>query len=161
MALTVGDVAPEFKVPATTGDDQADFQLASYRGKKNVVIVFFPAAFTSVCSSELKGFQADLSKFAGYGAEVVGISTDSVPAQVAFQEKLGGLSFPLASDRWPYAKTGEAYGVFPATKHKFAPFNDRAIFVVDKQGKIAWFKIYPASEEPKTDEVLDVLKKLA
>jgi peroxiredoxin len=90
----------------------------------------------------------------------VGISTDSVPAQTAFQEKLGGLSFPLASDRWPYAKTGEAYGVFPATKHKFAPFNDRAVFIVDKQGKIAWSKIYPASEQPETSEVLDVLKKL-
>ena len=161
MALKVGDVAPDFKVPATTGEDEADFHLANYRGKKNVVIVFFPAAFTSVCSLELAGLQADISKFAGNGAEVVGISTDSVPAQIAFQEKLGGLSFPLASDRWPYAKTGEAYGVFPAAKHNLAPFNDRAVFVVDKQGKIAWFKIYPASEEPDTDEVLDVLKKLA
>ena len=160
MALKVGDVAPDFKVPATTGDDQADFRLASYRGKKNVVIVFFPAAFTSVCSSELKGFQADLSKFAGYGAEVVGISTDSVPAQTAFQEKLGGLSFPLASDRWPYAKTGEAYGVFPATKHEFPAFNDRAIFVVDKQGKIAWFKVYPAAEKPEVNGVLAELKQL-
>ena len=161
MALNVGDVAPDFKVPATTGDDQADFHLASYRGEKNVVIVFFPAAFTSVCSSELTAFEAHLSKFAEYGAEVVGISTDSVPAQTAFQEKLGGLSFPLASDRWPYAKTGEAYGVFPATKHKFAPFNDRAIFVVDKEGKISWFKVYPASEQPGIGEVLDVLRKLA
>ena len=161
MALKVGDLAPDFKVPATTGDDQADFHLASYRGKKNVVIVFFPAAFTSVCSSELTGFQAGLSNFAGYSAEVVGISTDSVPAQTAFQEKLGGLSFPLASDRWPYAKTGETYGVFPATKHKFSPFNDRAIFIVDREGKIAWFKIYPASERPDIGEVLGVLKKLA
>jgi peroxiredoxin len=161
MALKVGDLAPDFKLSATTGDEQADFVLSSHRGKKNVVIVFFPAAFTSVCSSGLKRFQTDLSQFAGYGAAVVGISTDSVPAQTAFQEKLGGLSFPLASDRWPYAKTGEAYGVFPATKHKYAPFNDRAIFVVDKPGKIAWFKIYPASEEPDTGEVLEVLKKLA
>jgi len=161
MALKVGDLAPDFKVPATTGDNQADFALASFRGKKNVVIVFFPAAFTSVCSSELTAFQADLSKFAEYGAEVVGISTDSVPAQTAFQEKLGGLSFPLASDRWPYAKTGEAYGVFPATKQQLAPFNDRAVFVVDKQGKIAWFKVYPAPEQPDIGEVLGVLGKLA
>ena len=161
MALKVGELAPDFKVPATTGDDQADFHLGNYRGEKNVVIVFFPAAFTSVCSSELKGLQADLAKFAGYDAEVVGISTDSVPAQTAFQEILGGLSFPLASDRWPYAKTGEAYGVFPATKHKFAPFNDRAIFVVDKAGKISWFKVYPAPEQPGIGEVLDALRKLA
>jgi peroxiredoxin (alkyl hydroperoxide reductase subunit C) len=161
MALKAGDLAPDFKIPATTGDNQADFQLSKHRGKKNVVIVFFPAAFTSVCSSELKTFQADLAKFAECDAEVVGISTDSVPAQTAFQEKLGGLSFPLGSDRWPYAKTGEAYGVFPATKHNFAPFNDRAIFVVDKQGKIAWLKIYPAAEKPDVDEVLAELKKLS
>jgi mycoredoxin-dependent peroxiredoxin len=161
MALKVGDMAPDFKIPATTGDKQADFHLANHRGKKNVVIVFFPAAFTSVCSSELKAFQADLAKFAEHAAEVVGISTDSVPALTAFQEKLGGLSFPLASDRWPYAKTGEAYGVFPATKHSFKPFNDRAIFVVDKLGKIAWLKVYPASEQPEVGEVLNVLKSLA
>ena len=102
-----------------------------------------------------------MTQFAEYDAEVVGISTDSVPAQTAFQEKLGGLSFPLGSDRWPYAKTGEAYGVFPATQHKFPAFNDRAIFVVDKQGKIAWRRIYPAAEKPDVDEVLAELKKLS
>lgn len=160
MALKVGDVAPDFKIPATTGDDQADFQLSKHRGKKNVVIVFFPAAFTSVCSSELKTLQAELAKFTEYDAQVLALSTDSIPAQIAFQEKLGGLSFPLASDRWPYAKTGEAYGVFPATKHEFAPFNDRAIFVVDKQGKITWFKVYPAAEKPDVNEVLAELKQL-
>ena len=160
MALEVGDLAPDFKIPVTTGDEQADFQLSNHRGKKNVVIVFFPAAFTSVCSSELKTFQAELAKFTEYDAQVLALSTDSIPAQTAFQEKLGGLSFPLASDRWPYAKTGEAYGVFPATKQEFAPFNDRAIFVVDKRGKIAWFKVYPASERPGIGEVLDVLRKL-
>jgi peroxiredoxin len=104
--------------------------------------------------------QADLARFAALNAQVVGVNTDSVPCHIAFQKSLGGLAFPLASDRWPYAKTAEAYGIFPAAKHS-APFlNDRAVFVVDKEGKIAWWKIYELREQPDDAEILDVLRKL-
>jgi peroxiredoxin len=104
--------------------------------------------------------QADLSCFAALNAQVVGVNTDSVPCHMAFQQSLGGLAFPLASDRWPYAKTAEAYGIFPASKHPVPFFNDRAIFIVDKEGKIAWSKVYELREQPDDAEILEALRQL-
>ncbi len=103
--------------------------------------------------------QADLAKLAGLNAQVVGVNTDSVPSHIAFQKSLGGLSFPLAADRWPYAETAKAYGIFPATKHTVPFLNDRAVFIVDKNGKIAWSKIYELKVQPSQAEILDALKK--
>jgi alkyl hydroperoxide reductase subunit AhpC len=109
----------------------------------------------------LSAIQAELAKFAGYNAQVVGVNTDTVFCHIAFQRSLGGLKFPLATDRWPYAKTAEAYGIFPPTKHQIPFINDRAVFIVDKNGKIAWAKIYELRQQPDNAEILDVLKKLS
>ena len=108
----------------------------------------------------MSAIQADLAKFAGSNAQVVGVNTDTVFSHIAFQKSLGGLSFPLTSDRWPYAKTPEAYGLFPPTKHDFAFVNDRAVFIVDKDGKIAWSKVYELGQQPDNAEILDALRKL-
>ena len=93
-------------------------------------------------------------------AQVVGVNTDSIFSHKAFQKSLGGLAFPLTSDRWPYAGTAIAYGLFPAVRHKLGGINDRAVFIVDKNGKIAWSKVYEIGEAPKVSELLDELKKL-
>jgi alkyl hydroperoxide reductase subunit AhpC len=90
----------------------------------------------------------------------VGINTDTVFSHIAFQKSLGGLKFPLASDRWPYAETAKAYGVFPASKHQFASTNDRAAFIVDKNGKLAWSKVYELTQVPDLTEIFDALRKL-
>lgn len=74
---------------------------------------------------------------------------------------MGGLSFPLASDRWPYAETAKAYGVFPASKHQLPFVNDRSVFIVDRNGKIAWSKVYELKQQPDNAEILDALRKLA
>ena len=160
MALKAGDAAPDFKLIAVTGDKQEDFQLSSHRGK-NVVLLFYILDFTPVCSAELPPFQAEYSKLSALDAVVVGICTDSVFSHTAFQKSLGGLNFPLASDRWPYAETAKAYGLFPATKHEFGGINDRAVFIVDRAGGIAWAKVYDIGEVPQVHDILDELKKLA
>ncbi len=108
----------------------------------------------------MSAIQADLAKFAGLNAQVVGVNTDTVFSHMAFQKSLGGLSFPLASDRWPYAQAAKAYGIFPASKHQFAFVNDRAVFIVDKSGKIAWPKVYELKQVPDVAEILEALKKL-
>ena len=115
MALKVGDTAPDFKLPCTTGDKPGEFQLSSYRGK-NVVLAFYPFDFTPVCTAEMPTFESELAKFAAHNAQVVGISTDSVPCHVAFQRSLGGLTYPLASDKWPHGEVARAYGIFPAAR---------------------------------------------
>lgn len=91
----------------------------------------------------------------------MGVNTDTVFSHIAFQKSLGGLSFPLLSDRWPYAKTAEAYGVFPPTKHQVPFINDRAVFIVDKNGKIAWLKVYELKQVPDIAEILEALKKIS
>lgn len=91
----------------------------------------------------------------------MGVSTDSVFSHIAFQKSLGGLKYPLAADRWPYAATAQAYGIFPPSKHEIPFVNDRAIFVVDKDGKIAWSKVYELRQLPDLDEVLDALQKIS
>ncbi|HEV2352281.1 MAG TPA: redoxin domain-containing protein [Terriglobia bacterium] len=159
MTLKVGDAAPDFKLPAVTGETQGEFQLSSQKGR-NVVLLFYVLDFTPVCAAELPPFQADLAKLAGVNAVVAGICTDTIFSHIAFQKSLGGLAFPLASDRWPYAETAKAYGLFPATKHQFGGMNDRAVFIVDKAGKIAWTKVYDIGEAPKVHDILDELKKL-
>ena len=109
----------------------------------------------------MPAFQAELSRIASYNAQVVGISTDSVPCHIAFQKSLGGLSYPLASDKWPHGEVAKAYGIFPAQKAAHLGINERAIFIVDKDGKIAWAKVYDLGEQPDTADVLDQLRKLA
>ena len=108
----------------------------------------------------MPAFQADLGRFAALNAQVVGISTDSVPCHVAYQESLGGLTYPLASDNWPYAQTGKAYGVFPAAEVPHLGINERAVFVVDEGGKIAWVKVYALDEQPDNAEILEALRRL-
>ena len=159
MALNIGDAAPDFKAVQTTGDAQGEFQLSAQRGK-NVVLVFYPGDFTPVCTSELALIQKDLAKFAGANAQVVGLSTDTVFTHRAFQKSLGGLTYPLATDRWPYGDIAKAYGIYPPTRHQLAFWNDRAIFVVDKEGKVAWSKVYEIGEVPDVDEVLAAVAAL-
>ena len=160
MALKVGDVAPDFNLKSATGETQGEFKLSDHKGKK-VVLVFYALDFTPVCQNELPAFQAELAKFAGMEAEVVGLSTDTVFSHIAFQKDMGGLEFPLAADRWPYANTAKAYGIFPPTKHEIPFVNDRAIFIVGRDGKIAWAIIYELGEQPDVDEVLEALRGIA
>lgn len=160
MPLNVGDVAPDFKLASTTGENQGEFQLSAHKGK-NVVVLFYPLDFTPVCQSEIATFENEIAKFSTAGAQVVAISTDSVFTHRAFQKEVGGVSYPIASDRWPYAEIAKAYGVFPPTKHSIPFVNDRAIFVVGKNGKIAWSKVYEIGTMPEPKEVLAALKNLS
>jgi peroxiredoxin len=100
----------------------------------------------------MPAFEADLAKFAGYNAQVVGISTDSVPCHIAFQK---------SSDKWPHGQVAKAYGIFPAAAVPQLGINERAVFIVDKDGKLAWSKIYDLKDQPDIAEVLDALRKIA
>ena len=160
MPLNVGDTAPDFKLPSMTGESQGEFELSGHKGK-NVVICFYALDFSPVCQDQMSVMQASLGRFADSNAQVVGVSTDSIFCHKAFQKSLGGLSFPLASDRWPYAETAKAYGIFPASKHQFGGTSDRAVFIVDQRGKIGWAKVYELGEMPDVGEILSAVQKLA
>ncbi len=149
IALKVGDKAPDFTLPAT--DDRL-ISLGDYRGKKSVVLAFYPFDWSPVCSLQLPGLQEDLAKFRELDAEVLGISVDSRHSHKAFAEHLG-LEFPLLSD---YDKqVCQAYGVL-----REGGFAERALFVVDKQGDIRYSHVNPIGQVPDNRPVLDVLKRL-
>lgn len=128
--LKVGDVAPDFTLPSTTGQP---VKLSDFRGKKNVVLAFFPAAFTGGCTKEMKGYQAGISKFEGMDTQVFGISTDNTPSLRVFAEQTGA-SFPLLSDFM--RKVSKDYGVLIEERG----VANRTTFVIDTEGKIAYIE---------------------
>ncbi len=129
--LKVGDMAPDFTLPATTGEKVT---LSSFRGKQTVVLAFFPAAFTGGCTKEMQTYQLGIDKFKGTDAAVFGVSEDNTPSQKEFANKLG-LSFPLLSD-FATRKVAEEYGVL-IPEYGVA---NRVTFVVDKDGKISYIE---------------------
>jgi len=157
--LNVGDDAPDFDLPAVVGNIRQRVKLSDYRGK-NVVLVFYPADWTPVCTAELPSFNAELEKFAGYNAEVIGISVDSIPSHTAWQKKeIGMLNLPLASDFFPHGDVAARYGIL-REGDPLPGVSERAIYLVDKEGKIAFAKIYPLNRAPEPEEIIEVLKKL-
>jgi peroxiredoxin len=130
--LKVGDTAPDFELPSTQQGKK--FKLSDFRGKKTVVVAFFPAAFTGGWTKEFTGYQAGIAKFDPAEIQIFGVSTDNVPSLGEFSKKLS-LSFPLLSD-FATRKTAEAYGVLMPERG----IANRATFIVDKEGKIIFIE---------------------
>jgi len=151
--LKVGDIAPDFELRTHKG---GTVKLSDFRGKKNVVLAFHPLAFTPVCANQMRGYESDLSQFEKAGAAVLGISIDAQPAKAAWAKTLDSISYDLLSDFHPHGEVAQNYGVFRPKEG----FSERAIFVVDKAGKIAWSKVYDIPELPKNEEVLAALHRL-
>src|SRR5437868_13187092 len=109
----------------------------------------------------MPAYNSDLEKFAAFDAQVVGISTDSVYCHMAWQEKgIGMLRYPLASDFYPHGAVMEQYGIL-RKGDPIPGISERAVFVVDKQGKIAFAQQYELGEQPDNEEVLSALQKMA
>lgn len=126
--LKVGDMAPDFTLPSTAGKPVT---LSDFRGKKNVVLAFYPAAFTGGCTKEMTSYGANLAKFEGMETQVFGVSTDNSPSQRVFAEQTGA-KFPMLSD-FLQRKVSKDYGVLMEGRG----LANRATFVIDKEGKIA------------------------
>lgn len=130
MAVGVGDTAPDFTLPGRGGED---ISLASFAGSKNVVLVFFPLAFSPVCTDQLTAIGGNAARYAGEDAQVIGISVDSHFAQSAFADALGvGDSVSLAADFEPKGAVAKAYGVYLDGPG----ISGRATFVIDKAGVV-------------------------
>jgi peroxiredoxin (alkyl hydroperoxide reductase subunit C) len=151
--LKVGDEAPDFSLPAVNAE--GNVSLSAFRDKQNVVLAFFPYAFSSTCSAQMPSYQAELERFRSYDTEVLGISMDAKHSLNAWAKQLG-ITYPLLSDFYPQGKVVDLYGVRHA-----AGMPERALFVVDKGGKIAWIHVHrPTGEAPDNEELFEVLRKL-
>ncbi len=124
--LKVGDLAPDFVLPATTGKE---IRLSDFRGQKVVILAFFPAAFTGGCTKQVKGYQANLEKIGGLSAQVLAVSTDNLPTLRRWSEELK-LEYPLLSDFM--RKVSAEYGVLNEARGTA----NRTTFVIDKEGRI-------------------------
>ena len=103
----------------------------------------------------MPSYEEDHSEFERRNAQVLGISTDQVHSQEAWAKSMGGLSYPLLADNWPYGHTAAQYGVLRGDG-----LVERAIFVVDKSGKIAYIDIHDIGELPPTDKIMAALDRL-
>ncbi|MGA5415915.1 peroxiredoxin [Streptomyces pseudogriseolus] len=128
MTIPVGAQAPDFELKDNHG---APVRLSGFRGHRNVVLLFYPFAFTGVCTGELSEIRDRLEQFAERDAEVLAVSNDSIHTLRVFGEQ-EDLPFPLLSDFWPHGNVSRAYGVFDEDKGCAV----RGTFVIDRQGVV-------------------------
>jgi peroxiredoxin len=129
-ALQVGQAAPDFALRDQHG---ATVSLSSYRGDKAVVVMFYPFAFSGVCTGELCAVRDELPTFESDDVQVLAVSCDPVFALRAFADR-DGLTFPLLSDFWPHGAVAEAYGVLDRERGCAV----RSTFIVDAHGVLRW-----------------------
>jgi peroxiredoxin len=130
MVIQVGDKAPDFELKDNHG---RTVKLSDFRGEKNVVLLFYPFAFTGVCTGELCELRDNLPKFSDRGTQVLAVSNDSIHTLRVFAEQ-EGLEYPRLSDFWPHGNVSRAYGVFDEDKGCAV----RGTFIIDKEGVVRW-----------------------
>lgn len=149
--LTKGKEAPNFELNATP--DQT-IKLSDFKGK-NVILAFYPADWSPVCSDQMALYNEMLKFFSKKNAQVLGISVDSAWCHSAFS-KDRNLHFPILADFEPKGEVSKAYGVYDEK----AGESKRALFVIDDTGKIAWSYLSPTAVNPGADGILDALEEL-
>jgi peroxiredoxin len=158
MAIPTGSKAPDFNLKSKQASGVVDVKLSNNFGKKNTVVLFFPLAFTGVCTAEMCDVTAGLSAYSGMNADVIAISVDSPFAQEAWakQNKIG---ITLASDL--NKTTAKAYGVLLDDLMGFGSASARAAFVIDKNGVVQYSEQTPTPKDlPNFDAIKAALAKL-
>lgn len=150
-ALGVGAKAPDFELDGSPGMTKLSEVLAKH---DYVVLAFFPAAFSSVCTEELNVLQEAKAEFAKLGAQVVAVSSDGRWTQLAFA-KQGGLEFPVLADFHPQGAVAKEYGVL-----RDGGTSERALFIIAKDGVIRYSYVSEPARNPGVDRLLEALEKL-
>ena len=150
--LKVGDTAPDFNLRDQDGNPVT---LSGFRGKKNVVLVFHPLAFTSICSTQMPGYNKELQTFEGLDTQVLGLSVDSSPAHRAWAEMLGGIDYPMLADFYPHGEVSRKYGIL-----RPEGISERATFVIDKQGIVRGIEVHDIGTLPDHQKLLETLRSI-
>jgi len=150
--LPAGTPAPDFAL-SSTPDQQ--LRLSDFRGRP-VILVFYPADWSPVCGDQVALYNEILSEFREYGADILGISVDSVWCHAAFARDRN-LHFPLLSDFEPKGAVSRQYGAY----RQKDGFSERALFVIDRDGVIRWSYLSPVDVNPGADGILNALESLA
>ncbi|MEO6471211.1 MAG: peroxiredoxin [Aeromicrobium sp.] len=130
MTIELGQEAPGFTLKSQHGEE---ISLSSFRGEKSVVLIFFPFAFSGICTGELSEIRDSLSDFTAYDAEVLAVSCDHFFSNRAYADR-DGYTFSILSDFWPHGAVSRAYGTF----NEEAGASNRGTYVIDKAGIVRW-----------------------
>lgn len=152
LKVEIGDTAPDFELPAVSG---GPISLSRYRGVKNVVLSFVPAAWTPVCSDQWPGYNIVQELFAENDAVLLGITVDNIPTLHAWIRQMGKLWFPVLSDFWPHGAVAKKFGVLRSDG-----MSERALFVIDKKGVVRYIDVHDINKRPRLEELVKELEKL-
>jgi peroxiredoxin (alkyl hydroperoxide reductase subunit C) len=152
LRVKVGEPAPDFTLKSVSGEM---ISLKQYRGKKNVVISFVPAAWTPVCSDQWPGYNIVKDIFDKHDAVLLGITVDSIPTLFSWTNQMGNLWFPVLSDFWPHGNVAKKYGVLRSDG-----VSERALFVIDKERIIRYIDVHDINERPQLEDLIRELEKL-
>ncbi len=152
MALAIGSMAPDFELVNQHGQK---ISLSSFQGKKNVVVIFYPFAFSGICTGELCALRDDLAAFQNEKVELISISCDPMYANKVFAEQ-EGYKFQVLSDFWPHGDIAKAYGVFDENRGCAT----RGSFIIGTDGKIKWMVVNGLGEARNIAEYKAALSAL-
>lgn len=152
LKVRVGQAAPDFTLPSIRGEK---IRLSQYRGKKNVVISFVPAAFTPVCSDQWPGYNMARALFEQHNAILLGITVDNIPTLYAWTSQMGDLWFPVLSDFWPHGAVAKKFGVLRSDG-----VSERALFFIDQKGVIRDIVVSDINKRPDLEQCALALDKL-
>lgn len=152
MSVEIGEVAPDFEL---RDQHRQPVRLSDYRGKKAVVVVFLPFAFSRICTGELCGLRDDLADFQNDDVALLAVTCDAAPSNAAWAEQQG-YTFPLLSDHWPHGAVARAYGSFDEQVGCAL----RGSFVIDREGVLRWRVVNGIPEARDLDAYRRVLADL-
>jgi peroxiredoxin (alkyl hydroperoxide reductase subunit C) len=152
LKVKVGDKAPDFVLPSLSGEK---ISLGQFKGEKNVVISFVPAAWTPVCSDQWPGYNLAKIIFDKNDAVLLGITVDNIPTLYAWTNQMGKLWFPVLSDFWPHGKVASMFGVLRSDG-----VTERALFIIDKGGILRYAHVSDINKRPDLKDLATELEKL-
>ena len=150
--MKVGDPAPDFTLPSVAGEE---ITLSQFKGEKNVVISFVPAAWTPVCSDQWPGYNIVKDMFDENDAVLLGITADNIPTLYAWTKQMGKLWFPVLSDFWPHGAVADRYGVLRSDG-----ISERALIFIDKKGIIREIQVNDINKRPDLETCAINLEKM-
>ncbi|CAB1078292.1 Alkyl hydroperoxide reductase subunit C-like protein [Olavius algarvensis Delta 1 endosymbiont] len=152
LKVKIGDPAPDFTLPSVSGEKVT---LSRYRGQKNVVLSFVPAAWTPVCSDQWPGYNIAQEIFDMNNAVLLGITVDNVPTLYAWTKQMGKLWFPVLSDFWPHGAVAARYGVL-----RSEGVSERALFYIDRKGIIRDIHVSDINKRPDLESCATSLEQM-
>lgn len=154
--LTVGEMAPEFELPAVMGGVKRKFRLGSQLGKKNVLLAFYPTNWSEASRAQLTEFQAEAELLNARETLSVSVCVDSIMNTTAWEREIGPLDFPMCSDFWPHGGVSSLYGTL-REQEPMRGAAESAVYLIDRNGKILFRQLWPLEEVPGFASLLEVL----